>query len=180
MDYYLIANNEQITDKTIENLNIKKCDIIILFNKQHPLKWDKIKEHENKYLVLRKFERGFHGQDNLKNCNILYNKIIFMSDTHIDNTDISKLITAKQIDIDVIISDNIDYNKYVNFKDKIPQTGLITYLFVKNNFSYNKIYLIGFTNEYIKGIWKGHSKEIEQSFYKNEIETNKNIIKIDV
>lgn len=53
MNYFLIANNTKITDKTIEDLPIKDGDVIILYNRQMPLKWEKIKNHQNKILFLR-------------------------------------------------------------------------------------------------------------------------------
>ena len=185
MNYYLIANNESITDITIENLKIKKDDVIILFNKQMPLKWNIIKIHKNKYLFLREFENGFHGQDDLIDFNNLYKKLFFISDEYKFKNlkKIDLLLNNNKISKDVIfvLSDiDINYKNYSNFRGKIPQTGLLAYIYIKYNFIYDNIYLIGFTNEYKKKqIWKGHSKEIEQNFYLNELILNKKLIKID-
>jgi hypothetical protein len=54
MKYYLIANNNNLTNEFINNLNITEDDFIILFNHHLPIKFDIIKYHTNKYLFIRK------------------------------------------------------------------------------------------------------------------------------
>jgi len=53
MKHILIANNENITEKTIDSLDIKDDDFIFLFNHMYPLKFNKIKNHKNLICVLR-------------------------------------------------------------------------------------------------------------------------------
>jgi hypothetical protein len=67
MNYFLIANNTSITNKTIENLPIEEEDLVILYNKQMPLKWEKIKKHKNKWLFLRKNKNGYSFEKTLSN-----------------------------------------------------------------------------------------------------------------
>lgn len=178
MNFFLIANNDNITDKTINNLHIKEEDIIILYNKQLPLKWEKIKDHKNKILFLRENEKGYHGEHLLNKVKNMYNEIILTS----------PLVSSKQIDdyknkYELENLSSYSYDQDVNNlnlfnSSKSPQSGLISYIYILNNLKFNKIYLIGFTNVYGSGIWKGHSKEIEQNFYKNELE-KEYVIKID-
>lgn len=171
MNFFLIANNDSITDKTINDLPINEEDVIILYNRQMPLKWKKIKEHKNKYLFLRTKQGGFWGENTLSKNKSIYNKI-FLAGTKIIKDEILENFKNKYKleSLYRYVENEDDIKKWINFPNKkSPQTGLISYLFVKNKYDYNKIYLIGFTNEYKSGLWSGHSKEIEQDFFKNEI-----------
>lgn len=180
MNFFLIANNDNISDKTISELPITDNDVIILYNRQMPLKWDKIKSHNNKLLFLRRKEGGFHGEDKLFDNKNLYNKIYLSASHIIDNDTLLKYEEKYKIKLYKFIEKDDDIRKHIEFKDnKVPQTGLISYLFVKDNFNYDKIFLVGFTNTYKNGIWHGHSKEIEQEFYEVETSKSENIIKID-
>lgn len=170
MNYFLIANNELISDKTIENLPLNEEDIVILYNHQFPLKWKKIKDHKNKILFLRSFGKGYHGEKNLNENKELYIKIILtspkVSDFEVSNY--RKNYGLSKISKYSYLSD-IDRLNIFN-KDVHPQSGLISYIYIINNLKFNRLYLIGFTNIYKKRVnWRGHSKEIEQDFYKNEI-----------
>ena len=170
MNFFLIANNEEIKDKTIEDLPIKEEDVVILYNKQIPLKWKKIKEHKNKWLFLRAKEGGYHGENLLSKNKDLYSDII-LTGPFLDQKKDNFKIKIKDIK-------RYSYEKDINelgiFKnDKSPQTGLVSFIYIKNKFSYENIYLIGFTNNYKTGIWHKHSKDIEQSFYRSEIKNNK-------
>ena len=185
MNFFLIANNDSITDKTINDLPINEEDIIILYNNQMPLKWKKIKEHENKWLFLRKKQGGFWGEKTLSKNKNLYKKIF--------------LTTYKEIEEYLLLDMNNKYkhnfnkcfikpydNELTDFlkfpKYKYPQTGLISYFHIKKNYLNNKIYkvyLVGFTNDYKGKIWSGHCKKTEQSFLDNEVIIYNNVIKIN-
>jgi hypothetical protein len=176
MNYFLIANNDEITDKTIDNLQIKEEDVIILYNRQMPLKWRKIKDHQNKILFLRKKEGGYHGENLLSKNKYLYKEIILTGPTiNVDEIDTykNKYLLSRVLKYSYSV-----YIEELNIfpKDKSPQSGLISYIYILNNFEYIKIYLIGFTNDY--KTWRKHSKDIEQNFYKKELEKGF-IIKID-
>ena len=178
MNFFLIANNESITDETIENLTINEDDVIILYNRQMPLKWKKIKDHRNKILFLRKKESGYHGENLLSKNKDLYKEIILTGPTINDgeiDTYKNKYLLSKVLKY----SYSVDIEKLNIFpKDKSPQSGLISYIYILNNLEYIKIYLIGFTNDYKNGTWKKHSKDIEQNFYSKEIK-NGFLVKID-
>jgi hypothetical protein len=177
MNYFLIANNESITDKAIEDLPIKEDDVIILYNRQMPIKWKKIKNHQNKILFLRGKESGYHG-DNLLNKNKgLYREIILTGPT-INDDEIDIYKNKYEISKLLKYSYSKDIEELNIFpKEKSPQSGLISYIYILNNLKYSKIYLIGFTNDYKTWYYK-HSKDIEQNFYKKELEKGF-IIKID-
>jgi hypothetical protein len=188
LNIFLIANNENITNDTIDNLILKDEDIITLYNYQLPLKWDKIKNHNNKILFLRRnTKNSFHGEFLLPKNSYLFNKIILCTClTKIEESclsidfDLQNYINLKyKINTEVFPKSKCDFGLY--FPNGIsPQTGLISYLYFKNNFNYENIYLIGFTNEY-KNNWYAHSKDFEQNYYRSEIIKNyrSEIIKID-
>jgi len=175
MNYFLIANNNLIKNETIEGLPISEEDVIILYNKQMPLKWKKIKEHKNKILFLRSKGNGYHGENFLPKNKDLYKEIILLNRQEEKKIDYYK--NKYKIEFK-IYSYSEDINKINIFPfDKSPQSGLISYIYIINNLEYNKIYLIGFTNIDSR-LWRKHSKDIEQDFYKNELEKGF-IIKID-
>ena len=172
---YFIGNNTEIDNNTINKLDISKNDLIILFNKQICLKFNKIKNHKNKIIFLRCNGASWWGlSEYIKNKNI-YLKAYFVY-----SKDANALI------YDDIKCTNLIYNIqseiFVTNK-KVPQTGWIAYNFIKDtlniNFHKTSIYLIGFTNEYKSNTWNLHSKEIEQDFFRNEIDNHKNMTKID-
>lgn len=141
-----------------------------------PLKWVKIKNHQNKILFLRGKESGYHGENSLNENEYLYKEIILTSPKVNDLEDIRNKYNLE----DLSKYDYLEDIKKLGIfpTDKSPQVGLISYVYILNNFKYNKIYLIVFTNDYKNGTWEKHSKDIEQKFYLNEL--NKGfLIKID-
>lgn len=183
MNFFLIANNTTITSKTIEDLPIQKEDIIILYNWQFPLRWKKIKEHERKWLFLRKKVNGWWGQTAFKKYKNKYQKIILASQNGISKKTLNSF--KKKYGLDNVVTfakKRTDITSWVKFpKRVIPQTGLISYIYVKTRYDElcDKIYLIGFTNKYKKR-WSGHSRKIEQAFFKKEKDKSEGkIIKIN-
>ncbi len=181
MNYFLIANNDQITDKTIENLPIKEKDIIILYNRQMPLKWNKIKEHKNKWLFLRKMRIGFHGENLINKNKSLFNNIYLTGCLPIEYEILDDFKKKYKIEnVYRYVDNESDIKNFISFdKGKYPQTGLISYIFIKSKYNYENIYLIGFTNDYKTGLWSGHSKKTEQEYFKKELLENKKLIKIN-
>jgi len=178
MNYFLIANNTSITNKTIENLPIEEEDLVILYNKQMPLKWEKIKKHKNKWLFLRKNKNGYSFEKTLSNNKNKYKNII-LTGFLVEVDELEKYKNKYKLTNLSGYSYKNDVEKLNIFgKDKIPQSGLISYIYIINKLKFDKIYLVGFTNTYKSVLWCKHSKVIEQNFYKNEIK-NGFLIKID-
>ena len=161
---YLIGNNTEINDNTINKLNINDDDLIVLFNKQIVLNFNKIKNHKNKVIFLRRKEKKnfYHGLDEYLKNKENYKEVFY----------ILNWFVSTDFENNKKIYEYIDENNI--FKNKLPQSGFIAYNYFKTllkntNNTTSKIYLIGFTNIYKHGLWEGHDKDIEQNFYKNEL-----------
>jgi len=177
MNYFLIANNDLITDKSIEDLPLREEDVVILYNRQMPLKWERIKNHNNKILFLRAHEKGYHGENLLHENKDIYKDIILISPL-VSDEEISKYKDKYKLSKLSKYSYSKDISNLGIFdSSKVPQSGLISYIYIREYNKFDKIYLVGFTSSYVR-IWKKHSKEIEQDFYKEELKKGF-IIKID-
>jgi hypothetical protein len=177
MNYFLIANNDSITNETIEALPLKEEDVIILYNRQMPLKWDKIKKHKNKWLFIRSRNGfDFHNEEKLKQHN--YSNFFL---TSVISPFFKEHILCDNLVYNYKKKYNIDFNTYTyicddlfNKNGKTPTTGFVSiqYLLL---LGVDKMYTVGFTTEYKNKLWIGHSKDIEQEYYKNN---NDKIIKL--
>ena len=119
---------------------------------------------------------GMHGIGKFMNCQHKKN-IISLNYPH-------PLITN-------IIEDNAPYCKfYAGFNDlkqkhgytaqkKSPQTGTLV-LEVLKKYNYidtnSNIFLVGFTSTYDHGLWDGHSKNLEDQYFKSQQEVYKGLI----
>lgn len=195
MNYFLIANNPRIRNKTIAKLPIGEKDLIILYNNPFALKWDKILKHDNKILFTRRAKNLFYGHDHVNYYKLHFKKIFlisgcnpnFPSDELISNTFLTEMNDKFGYSFDYFPKKQEDIYSHISFDPKIsPQTGSISFLFVKQQLNPEDfIYLVGFTSVYKKywffnsKLWIGHSRKFEQNFYKNEMKKNSKIIKID-
>jgi hypothetical protein len=64
-------------------------------------------------------------------------------------------------------------DKYEFTKQKrSPQAGSLVFEYLKINKIFNQdsnIYLVGFTSQYKNGLWNGHSKVLEDNYFKEQI-----------
>lgn len=169
----LIANNTNINKKLIDSIKINESDLIVLFNRQTCLKFDKIKNHKNKVLFIRRHSTGYHGINEHNKYKGLYKDIYYVCKFYI-TSDFENKNILYDLDKDLV--------KKFNDNNKSPQTGFNVYNYYKTIYqnTNNKIYLIGFTNTYSNPLCSGHSKELEQSFYKNELLLHNNLVKINI
>ena len=172
MKYILIANNDKIN---FHELKIDDNDLLIIFGKQYPLKFDKIKDYNNKILFLRNGKNGTNHQEKLKDTHSLYKQIIIFPKNNIQNL----INTINGFDHDKIIniySQIIILEEYQNFPSThIPTTGFIAYLYVKYYLNKNnaQIILLGFDG---RKFWSGHNALYEQLFYQQEILNNNPVV----
>ena len=164
----LIGNNETITDKTIQELELDSDTLIILFNHHMPLKWEKIKKHENKVVFLRYNGSTYWGQEVFNKNKKLFKKAYYLHRKYF-------MDEKKKVEF---FSDE-EYEKF-GFIQHCPTSGLCAYLYVMK-YLYDedtKVYLVGFSLNY-KTISSCHSKNIELNFYQEELTKNPNLIKLD-
>jgi hypothetical protein len=180
MKCFLIANNDKISEEFINNINISPKDIVVLFNHQFPIKFKKIKNHKNKFLIMRKLKKNILGYKEY-----LINKKFFKKTFIINHRCNIKKYKNKK---DKYSKHKFTYlsNKIFKiFKKKIisypqkqyPSTGFFGFIYFK--YIFNKkmdINLIGFDSLY-KKINKTHNFPIEQKIYSNK---NVKIININI
>jgi hypothetical protein len=196
--YILIGNNQNIDENTIKKINIDDDDYIILFNHCFPLKFQKIREHPNKIVFIRRNHlKSYWGiNEVIENFNI-FNEIIPFSTNH----KIDKHIKTLNDILDKRVPENKEkILSKVNFKsitfiqkilknltpkynkEKVPTSGFIAYQYFKNiKQNIDNIILVGFTLIYNNNICGGsecHDGLYEIEYYKNELNNN-NLIKID-
>lgn len=190
MKYILIANNNNILDEEINKLVINSDDIIILFNHQFPLKWPKIRNHPNKFLIIRMMNWGFLGAKQTRDNQDLYKKIIPYPKSNYPISLIKQQVQRK-LGLNVLKKIElingtmhkllVDVLKYPVNKD--PTLGYVGYNYIKHMIGENmEIVLVGFTLVYngrLGSGGSGHAWEFEVNFYKNELKTNDKLIKID-
>jgi len=200
MKYILIANNQSLIDNKqfIDfDLPLEDNDLVILFNKLLPMKWEKIKKHKNKHLFLRNFNWWFELQKDkneiifdrskiFKDNHKYFNKIYFIDGDGFNNNKLTESSVQesgvkdflKSINFDFqkleIISDKISDLKEFTYINKIPTTGFVAYLWIKYFLAKpeDEIILLGFTGE---NVWDGHDTDWEKNYYLNDIKNLKKI-----
>lgn len=157
---YLISNYNKMKEGNIKNIN--DDDLIILFNHAYPLKFNKIKNHKNKWIFIRGNSKSYWGFDNLvKNFN-LYEKIFLIGERI---NDIEKL-KSNGIKFELTKKLNIESYK----KTKSPTSGFIGYLNIEDIFNRDDITLVNFIGHGSNGGngWYGHDYKFEQEYYKHK------------
>jgi len=164
MTIYLLSNliNKK-AEEVIYSLNIKNEDIIVVFNHAAPMQYKKIHDHKKKFLFLRKGEYnqyGYHGDKKALQDKHKYEKIILI------NRSLKSEKFFKKIDATEIINGKTFVTTYT--KNKIPTSGFISFMYMKNKFPETKINLINFTCSSSTGQrkYKNHDYSFEQNFYK--------------
>ena len=192
MSIYFLANNIDVI-KLVNKTNFNENDLLITYNKcEYLYNIPKIYNHKNKIHIIRT-GHNFLFYDNkiskyLDNCIKIYIIALSINDKFINKHILNKFNNYEIIDIfnENNIMDELIKNNFLSKKKPIsPQTGLLSYLYLKykyNDFNNIQKYLYGFTNNYKNQnfqLWNGHSKELEQKYYKNELLINCTLIKID-
>jgi hypothetical protein len=195
MNYFLLANNKDIKQSTIDKLPLnEKTDMLVLFNFLIPLKFDKIKNYTNKICISRR--RPIQGRQDSKMlqgikeyyCNMgsirenqhLFKEIYFVpcphnlgkaSKSYVDNIDLFKFDKEKVKCIEYvqsIISKKINY--YRTGIQAGVSTGIIAHEYMKSiKQSKDNIILVAFNS----GVTKYHDKEWETEYFLNEINQKK-------
>jgi hypothetical protein len=196
--YILIGNNPNIDENTIEKLNINDDDYIILFNHCSPLKFKKIREHENKIVFIRRNHlKSYWGiNEVIENFNIFKEIFPFStnhkSEKHRETLNMildKKIPENKEKIISKINFNNITFIQKIlkkltppYNKKKVPTSGFIAYQYFKSiKKNMDNMVLVGFTLIYDNNICGGsecHDGFYEIEYYKNELNNN-NLIKID-
>jgi hypothetical protein len=196
MKYLLIANNDAISSETIEKLEISNDDLIILFNRQYPLKFDKIRKHHNKIV----FICNQHGAEEIIKNHSLYRKIYYrgtlkecpwvneIKKNPESNQKLSELSPIHKTVLEKLEKDVYPEKKIFDKEKGItraigPQTGFLVYLYVKHCLmsDQDKVYLIGFTGKYKyrNALLNWHDIDFEQNYYQKEKKNYPNLVKID-
>ena len=182
---FFIANNPDVIPVMENKFNLEENDLLITFNKYNFIKPESKLFSHNKYHFLRSGSSFIHGyskflKDNCFKKNI--EKIYLLSLGDSISIKIKNILSKANFKYEII---NFKKEEY-NYKSKYsPQSGLLSYLYLKKNFkNFEKCqkYLIGFTNCYKNqksSLWSGHNKNEEQNFWKKELKSMDNLFKID-
>ena len=172
--FFFIANNP----KNLKYLNEKifnKNDIIIVFNKSLFENHFSFKNAFKIFHFYRSKINIFQGIQNIKNCNC--NKFFIGKSTFSENhlKQIKNYGNSKNcFDNYNDMLEKFEYNKL----NKSPQAGSLVFEFLKLNNYFEKntqIFLVGFTSIYKKTLWEGHSKELEDNYFKFQMEYYTNL-----
>jgi len=159
MKVYLISNYYKMKEC---NININDDDLVILFNHSFPIKFNKIKNHKNKWIFIRANSKGYWGFDELIKNHDLYKKVILIG----ERTNSIEKLKLNGIKFEIINTPNIESYK----KDKSPTSGFIGYLNIKDEYKIEDIILVNFTGKGSNGGdgWSRHDYKFEQEYYKNK------------
>jgi len=172
---YLIANNPQ-NIKFLNNHTFNENDHVIVFNnnrfKSHPA----FKNIENITHFYRCAPDKLHGQRHFIGDCQCKKVIISLKKNH--------PVLLHWISQDDTLSYYAGFWQFLNKyqyreQNKEPQTGSLVFEVLKE-YNYinkkSKIFLVGFTSIYDRGLWHGHSKDLEDQYFKSQQEVYKGLI----
>ena len=178
MKYYLLANNIDIQDSHIDQIELKD-NILILFNYMIPMKFDKIKTYSKKYL----FCRIIANVDKVSNIEaqyaglgmgydlIEYFQKIFLYPYPEDSRLYSNLQLNHTIfsSIDEKVADLKKISRYPKYKNM--STGFIVYNYICDIKNINdEIILVGFNSDINKNY---HHPNWEAKFFRDQVQKKK-------
>jgi hypothetical protein len=183
MQYYIIANNTQISEYSISRLILDGSNVVIVFNYMIPLRFSKILDYLNKICISRKASdtncsERYANIAQIKQYEDYFNQICFHSHpshmTEPYRTIYSAAINEHNFNPNKLFI--LDYDK-TNIRGKIRypagksiSTGLIAYEYIKSiKNSSDTICLVGFTSEVST---KFHHAQWEKLYMLNEISLN--------
>lgn len=149
MKYYFIANNPK-NSKFLATKLFDTHDVIIVFN-HSPFENHPAIRTQNKYHFFRWNGTTYWGIKTHCNCNKVF--------VGIGRSNKNKTI----YNVNEMFMEKYNYSK----NKKTPQTGSIAFEYFKENMFNNddQIFLVGFTSIYDRGLWNGHSKELEDNYF---------------
>lgn len=191
MNYFLLANNKEFSESTINKLRLNPDnDILVLFNFLVPLKFDSIRDYPNKICVSRrrpvkdrlesKYLEGikeyYVNIGIMRELQHLFQKIYVLpcphnmgqsSQEYIDHISLYNFDSDKIECLDYSIANfNAKLNYYRPGIQAEVSTGIIVYEYFKENkLLEDKIILVAFNS----GVSKFHDKEWETQYFLNEI-----------
>lgn len=200
MNYFLLANNKNFSQETIDKLNLHpENDVLVLFNFLIPLKFDKIKHYPNKICIsrrrpvkdrleskyLKNIKEYYVNLGTMRQQQDLFKKIYVlpcpnnMDKSYQEYEDHLALYNFDPNKLECMDYSMSDLNKKLNyFRSGIQaevSTGIITYEYFKNiKLPEDKIILVAFNS----GVSKFHDKDWETQYFLNEI-NNKYCYTID-
>ncbi len=192
MKYYIIANNTQITQQSINKLELDGKNILVLFNYLWPLRFQEILDLENKICISRKGTCYKHSKDRPnKYFNIvqiskdqeLFKKIYFLphpsklpiADRGVFSREIERYNFDKDklgiLDYNFINPNNRLSYPYPSTKNLSMSTGLQAYEYFKNTKNNNDdIILVGFDSN-VSNCW--HNSRWEKLYMLRQIYMNR-------
>lgn len=184
MKYYIIANNTQLTEESIDKIDLDGNNVLVLFNYLWPLRFKSIIEYTNKICISR---QTIPGERKEKYANIagirisqdLFKTIYF----HVHPSQMSVhhgLSYQKEIDnysfesskLGVLDSDCINIRKDIGYPlGKSISTGLFILEYLSRTKSpEDQIIIVGFTSNISN---KHHNSQWEKLYILNQINLNK-------
>lgn len=157
MKVYIISNFINLEEKELEK--IKENDLIVLFNHAFPLKFEKIRNHKNKWFFLRANKVDYWGSG------ILLKKYKIFSKIFLINKRQKYMEKLKNLKIDYDLIDEKDYKE----NQRPPTSGFIGFKRILKEFDLDDIILVNFTGHRSDGKAppKFHNYKFEQEYYKN-------------
>lgn len=195
MNYFLLANNKNFSQQTIDKLKIhSEHDTLVLFNFLIPLKFDKIRNYPNKICISRKrpikdrldskyipgIKEYYINFGTIRASQDLFKEIYVLPCPHNmgklaqDFRDHISLFKFNPTKIKCIDYDINSLNKrLVYFRSGIQaevSTGIIVYDYFRNiKGSEDKIILVAFNS----AVSKFHDKDWETNYFLNQIDQKK-------
>lgn len=184
MKYYIIANNTQLTQESIDKIDLDGNNVLVLFNYLWPLRFNSIIEYANKICISR---QTIPGERKEKYANIagirtsqdLFKKIYF----HVHPSQMSiqhGLSYQKEIDnysfesskLGILDSDLINIRKDIGYPlGKSISTGLFMIEYLSRTKSpEDQIIIVGFTSDISN---KHHNSQWEKLYMLHQINLNK-------
>jgi len=195
MKYYIIANNKELTQESIDKLELNGKNLLVLFNYLWPLRFQEVLDYENKICISRNFapgyqkldkdgrQVGFHrGYANIKQIHTdqeLFKKIYFHSHpshmSSVASRSYQKVIDSYDFDTDRLgaldkelanVRNRIGYPMNKNIS-----TGIIAYeYFISTKRTHDDIILVGFNSKVAK---KFHNPQWEKLYMLRQINMNR-------
>lgn len=182
MKYYILANNTQLTQESIEKIDLDGDNILVLFNYLWPLRFKEILDYDNKICISRKFAIPQDTNERYANIdNISINRDLFKTiylhphPSHMQEPQKSQY--QKYIDRYNFQNVGILDQDLTNIRSKIGyplgkniSTGIIVYEYLRETKnSDDQIVLVGFDSNVSQ---KFHNAQWEKLYMLHQINLN--------
>lgn len=193
MNYYLIANNKNISKKILNDISLDSNSCLVLYNFLYPINiCPKLLEHKNIIYISRQVSSfldnykkniknifPYAGMSLAKKYENYFQKIIFHSNPNY-LSEPRKTLYKNFIDeinfnpkkLGMLEPYSINIRNKINYPlGKNMSTGIISYVYFKNIITSNDtIFLVGFSSNISK---KHHDHTFEKNFFLTEINNKK-------